>query len=184
MNSTTEKLASVSIGSGEVDRKILIAVDFGTTFSGLAWAQTRRPDVQTTITQWPDATSQGLEGISSDKVPTEIHYTEDGYRWGFQINDEEQRYQWFKLDLDPSQARGTSELARRYAAHKALPPGYDMNADKLITDYLTALRKHAEEYLKNKLPESALRSTMIEYIITYGIVHLNGSVSCQANHRG
>ena len=24
------------------DRKILIAVDFGTTFSGVAWAQTRR----------------------------------------------------------------------------------------------------------------------------------------------
>ena len=168
MTSVTEKFASVSIGSGEqIDRKILIAVDFGTTFSGLAWAQTRRPDVQTTITQWPDATSQGLEGISSDKVPTEIHYTEDGYRWGFQISDEEQRYQWFKLDLDPSQARGTSDLARRYAAHKALPPGYDMNAEKLITDYLTALRKHAEEFLKHKLPESALRSTMIEYIITY-----------------
>lgn len=24
------------------DRKLLIAVDFGTTFSGVAWAQTRR----------------------------------------------------------------------------------------------------------------------------------------------
>ena len=24
------------------DRKILIAIDFGTTFSGVAWAQTRR----------------------------------------------------------------------------------------------------------------------------------------------
>lgn len=28
--------------SEDVDRKILIAVDFGTTFSGVAWAQTRR----------------------------------------------------------------------------------------------------------------------------------------------
>lgn len=27
---------------GTADRKILIAVDFGTTFSGIAWAQTRR----------------------------------------------------------------------------------------------------------------------------------------------
>ena len=27
---------------GMSDRKILIAVDFGTTFSGVAWAQTRR----------------------------------------------------------------------------------------------------------------------------------------------
>ena len=27
---------------GTADRKILIAIDFGTTFSGVAWAQTRR----------------------------------------------------------------------------------------------------------------------------------------------
>lgn len=26
----------------QADRKLLIAVDFGTTFSGVAWAQTRR----------------------------------------------------------------------------------------------------------------------------------------------
>lgn len=29
---------------GTSDRKLLIAVDFGTTFSGVAWAQTRRVD--------------------------------------------------------------------------------------------------------------------------------------------
>lgn len=70
------------------DRKLLVAVDFGTTFSGVAWAQTRRvgplpfpllqmflltapqPDVQTIIIQWPDVASGGLEGVSSDKVPT------------------------------------------------------------------------------------------------------------------
>ena len=36
-------LASLEIEDGGTsDRKILIAVDFGTTFSGVAWAQTRR----------------------------------------------------------------------------------------------------------------------------------------------
>lgn len=54
----------------EPDRKILVAVDFGTTFSGIAWAQTRKPEAQTPIIQWPDATSDSLEGVSSDKVPT------------------------------------------------------------------------------------------------------------------
>lgn len=29
-----------------------------------------QPDVQTIIIQWPDASSGGLEGVSSDKVPT------------------------------------------------------------------------------------------------------------------
>lgn len=97
----------------------------------------------------------------------ELRYNGDSLQWGFQIPDEEPRHQWFKLDLDPSQARGTSELARTYSASNALPPGYDSNTEKLVTDYLTALRKHAENFLKHKLPESALRSTLIEYIITY-----------------
>ncbi|MCJ1392989.1 hypothetical protein MMC18_005861 [Xylographa bjoerkii] len=166
MTSTINDSASLTLSSGGVYRKILIAVDFGTTYSGLCWAQTRRPDVQTPITQWPDSTSQGLEGISSDKVPTELRYGGNSYQWGFQIGDEEQRYQWFKVDLDPSQARGSSELARRYTADKALPPGYDVSAEKLVTDYLTALRKHAENILKHKLPESALKSTLIQYIMT------------------
>ncbi|KAK3175021.1 hypothetical protein OEA41_002267 [Lepraria neglecta] len=80
------------------------------------------------------------------------------------IGDEELRHQWFKLELVPSQTRGTSGLACQYPAHNALAPGYD--AEKLVTDYLTALRKHTERYLKYKVPETALWSTKIEYIIT------------------
>lgn len=58
------------VGKDEPSRKIVMAVDFGTTFSGLAWAQTRKPEVQTAIMQWPDATSGGMEGISNEKVRT------------------------------------------------------------------------------------------------------------------
>lgn len=43
MDKTTSDLSSMSIeDENESDRKLLIAVDFGTTFSGVAWAQTRR----------------------------------------------------------------------------------------------------------------------------------------------
>ena len=35
-----------------------------------------------------------------------------------------------------------------------------------MTDYLTALRKHAEQVLRYKLPESALSSIPIEFVIT------------------
>lgn len=91
MEKITNDLSSLQVeGDSTADRKLLIAVDFGTTFSGVAWAQTRRvcyfkyeihfeicsysqlqqPDVQSVIIQWPDATTGGLEGVSSDKVPT------------------------------------------------------------------------------------------------------------------
>lgn len=40
---TTADFADLGLAEEQSsDRKILIAVDFGTTFSGVAWAQTRR----------------------------------------------------------------------------------------------------------------------------------------------
>ena len=43
MEKVTSDLASLQVeDDSTVDRKLLIAVDFGTTFSGVAWAQTRR----------------------------------------------------------------------------------------------------------------------------------------------
>ena len=37
-----QSTSGLAIEDPTADRKILIAVDFGTTFSGVAWAQTRR----------------------------------------------------------------------------------------------------------------------------------------------
>ncbi|KAL8681934.1 MAG: hypothetical protein Q9186_001942 [Xanthomendoza sp. 1 TL-2023] len=150
----------------EVDRKIVMAVDFGTTYSGLAWAQTRKPEIHSAVIQWPDATSGGLEGMTSDKVPTEIQYNDQGCKWGFQIGDFGQRHQWFKLGLDPTQSRGTSDLAKKFLDPNAAPPAYDHGPEDLTKDYLTALRSHAERVLRHKLPESALESTPVEFIIT------------------
>ena len=97
---------------------------------------------------------------------SEIRYNGKEYLWGFQISDELPRHQWFKLDLDTTSRGGISDLARRFPARTALPPGYNTDVKKLVTDYLTALRQHTDSFLKLKLPEAALRSTAIEYIIT------------------
>ena len=43
LEKATADLSNVNLADdGTSDRKLLIAVDFGTTFSGVAWAQTRR----------------------------------------------------------------------------------------------------------------------------------------------
>ncbi|KAL8786640.1 MAG: hypothetical protein Q9213_002669 [Squamulea squamosa] len=142
-----------------------MAVDFGTTFSGLAWAHTGKPDAHLPVIQWPDATSGGLEGETSDKVPTESRYDDDGYKWGFQIGDTGQRHQWFKLGLDPLQSR-TSTLATTYPDPKAAPPAYGRSHGELTRDYLKALKNHAERILRHQLPASALASTPIVFVIT------------------
>lgn len=88
-------LESLSIS----DRKIIVGIDFGTTYSGVAWAETQRPDRRTTITTWP-VSSTNREGESSDKVPTKLRYTEKETQWGFSIPitaPQNDVIEWFKL---------------------------------------------------------------------------------------
>ncbi|KAI1175764.1 actin-like ATPase domain-containing protein [Nemania sp. FL0916] len=49
--------------------RLIVGVDFGTTFSGVAAVYTSTPDDVEIIKTWP-----GGNGITSDKVPTEISY--------------------------------------------------------------------------------------------------------------
>ena len=99
-------------------------------------------------------------------INSELRYEGEECKWGFQVDDYGLRHQWFKLDLDPSQSRGISDLSRQYPDQHALPPGYNASAEKLCTDYLTSLRKHTEQVLQHKLPSSIIKSTPLEYIIT------------------
>ena len=96
----------------------------------------------------------------------ELKYDGHNYKWGFEIGDTGQRYKWFKLDLDSSQDRALFSMGTKLPDLQALPPGYAVSSEKLATDYLTALRKHAEQVLRYYLPRSALHSTPIEFIIT------------------
>ena len=93
-----------------------------------------------------------------------MKYSGQEFKWGFQIKNLDQRQQWFKLDLDPSQLR-TTTLASKYLDPRKAPPTYNKDAVKTSTDYLSALRKHAEQILRYQLPKSAMISTPIEYIV-------------------
>lgn len=96
-------------------RKLIVGIDFGTTYTGVAWAETRRVCRYTPITAlhdslltspqaddihvidtWPSRLGSH-EGESSVKVPTQLRYTPRGTEWGFQIPPTAERNHWFKL---------------------------------------------------------------------------------------
>ena len=89
-------------------------------------------------------------------------------KWGYQIGDEDKRYEWFKLDLDPLQGRerGRSNLAKKYPSTTALSIGSSVSTETLVIDYLTALRKHVEYVLEQKYTNAVIRNIPIKYIIT------------------
>ena len=105
--------------------------------------------------------------ISTLLIPnSEIKYEGQDFKWGFQIDDLDTRHQWFKLGLDPSRYQEMSEFAATYPDPLALPMADGTSTEKMVTDFLTALRKHAEQILRYKLPASALLSTPLEFVIT------------------
>lgn len=81
------------------ERKIVVGIDFGTTFSGVAWAETQRHDRRSAITSWPISKTT-REGESSEKVPTKLRYSEGNIEWGFTIPPTAppgEIVEWFKL---------------------------------------------------------------------------------------
>lgn len=64
--------------------RIVVGVDFGTTYSAVAWAETSRPAQIEVVTNWP--TSGALVGL---QAPTEISYREGDtstFTWGYNIS--------------------------------------------------------------------------------------------------
>ncbi|KZL82583.1 hsp70-like protein, partial [Colletotrichum incanum] len=156
MSSNMDNFEKLSVS----ERKIVVGIDFGTTYSGVAWAETQRPDRRTAITTWP-ISKIVREGESSDKVPTKLRYAGDEVQWGFSIPitaPQDEVVEWFKLDLDPSlQSMGQAVSSEGRGGR---------NVDKLVTDYISALGDHLRYTLREKLGEQVVKTTPLEFVVT------------------
>lgn len=73
------------------DRRLIVGIDFGTTYTGIGWAQGEYTDGrQWSISDWPS--SLGSEGGSDSlKVPTILRYLNNReIEWGYQVPDDAQ----------------------------------------------------------------------------------------------
>ncbi|KAJ6262976.1 Heat shock protein [Drechslerella dactyloides] len=153
--------------------RLLVGVDFGTTYTGVAYCLSSNNSLSEieTITTWPGS------GGSIEKVPTELAYiSSHGLKWGSEasgshysrgINGHPEIYGRFKLLLDPSICRDVyngPDCGRGIAAHIPLPAS--KTAMQLCTDYLRQLYGHImNNILKKRMPDT-LASTPIEFIFT------------------
>ncbi|KAF6812740.1 Heat shock 70 kDa protein 12B [Colletotrichum musicola] len=101
---------------------LVIGIDFGTTFSGVAWATAAdfAADSVNLVTSWPGT------GREEGKSPTELFYEDDRIFWGYEVPADVDPDRWFKLLLlkeeDLSQELRSSEILLR-ARRKLLIKG-------------------------------------------------------------
>ncbi|KAI5853264.1 hypothetical protein DFP73DRAFT_603959 [Morchella snyderi] len=137
-----------------------VGIDFGTTYSGVAWAHTATPDDINVIQKWPSGGNK-----TSGKVPTELKYSPEypsGYKWGYEVADEIEKLVWIKLLLDPSQDSFSDELLAQTKA--LMPPGKE--PVDLMVDYLGGLKTYTRTVLEGHFGKDFLEITPIEYFLT------------------
>ncbi|OJA20948.1 hypothetical protein AZE42_03492 [Rhizopogon vesiculosus] len=122
--------------------KMSISIDFGTTFSGVAYASSRIESGKIQqILHWPGSFE------TFRKVPTCLLYDDNGQvlAWGLEAKNASAmpgttRCEWFKLFLEPSALRDENAIDPRLPQ---LPPG--KTAMNLIVDFLSCLWEYAKE---------------------------------------
>jgi len=159
METTFEGLSIV-----ESDNKLVIGLDFGTTYSGVAYLFTgvEKPE-PIVVTEWP-----GANGANKFKVPTLIRYEnpkDHSYQWVYELAHSitTDKIEGIKLLIDPDypkplyvpQSNTKAELKRLGK------PAIDVAAD-----YIAALYKHALSKIEAAWPEDYLQMLQKEFVLS------------------
>ncbi|EJP61364.1 Hsp70 family chaperone, putative [Beauveria bassiana ARSEF 2860] len=133
--------------------KVLVAVDFGTTFTSVAYAHTAEAAGPHLLMSWGEG-GDNTEG----QVPTVLRYDNGEmsgpYVWGYRAQrwaqQSERIHEWFKLglcdDFEERRAR-ESELAKLYDSKTAKPPVKGEDCEKLVRDYLVGIKQAVDKKL-------------------------------------
>ncbi|KAK8000514.1 hypothetical protein PG990_013114 [Apiospora arundinis] len=169
-NATNAMKATKASKAPKAIDAVIFGIDFGTTYSGLACGLTNQngrsgqPRVDV-IRDWPAETVYERD---LQKVPTRLHYGDDGQiYWGFNIPDNVEPLQWFKLLLLDE---GDMDNHLRNSEHikKAQNMLNDLGKDAITVtaDYLRLLWNHALGNAKRIKGRGTVESRPFHVILT------------------
>ncbi|KAI0483753.1 hypothetical protein F4859DRAFT_473995 [Xylaria cf. heliscus] len=148
----------------EIEDSLIIGIDFGTTYSGVAWAT--RVDWENKninfITSWPGT------GREEGKVPTELWYDDDEQvSWGYEVPTDANPFRWFKLlllhpeDLDPELRESDFVVRARQMMKES-----GKTAVSLVADYLRLLWEHIMSTIERARGEAVVEALPIHIVLT------------------
>ncbi|KAI4283379.1 MAG: hypothetical protein L6R38_002191 [Xanthoria sp. 2 TBL-2021] len=130
--------------------RIIVSIDFGTTYTAVAWVDASSPNQIKIISNWPTAGQ-----VVGSQVPTEIAYgynDRTSFSWGYNINPKLQKIKWFKLSLELEQ-----DVVE-------LPLG--LTSADVICDFLSAIYKHVMATLHRRVDKEIMRQATVDFTLT------------------
>ncbi|OAA68266.1 hsp70 family chaperone [Niveomyces insectorum RCEF 264] len=142
---------------------LIIGIDFGTTYSGVAWATPYDFEQEqiNLIHSWP-----GM-GLEKGKAPTELYYDDGHISWGYDIPADADPVQWFKLlllkDEDLGYELRNSEYVRRC---RRMLEDTGKTATDLVADYLRLLWEHVIDTICRDRGDAAVDGMTFHVVLT------------------
>ncbi|CAG8479155.1 11587_t:CDS:2 [Ambispora gerdemannii] len=146
-------MSSPSLSCSEKDIRVVVGIDVGSTFSGIAFAETATPEKIETNNDWPERKNE-------PKTNTALQYDEqlNLVKWGFPGLAEKiskkhkltKPVEMIKFQL-VNDSNINDRIATEYKISVSLPPGLD-NV-RVISDYLRELGKVLKNALSTRWPE-------------------------------
>ncbi|OBS23303.1 hypothetical protein FPOA_03852 [Fusarium poae] len=156
--------------TSNLDDLLIIGIDFGTTYSGAAWATVAdiEADGVNIITSWPDT------GVQEGKAPTELFYEHGKTMWGYGIPRDVEPVRWFKLLLLKDE-----DQPREIKGHEYLIKAREMLVDEgkstvdAIADYLRLLWGHVLETIIKARGKNVVEALCFHVVITVPAIWKN-----------
>jgi len=144
----------------EPEEKLVIALDFGTTYSGIAFCFPNQQDTKVaSIMDWPG-------GESAPKVHTLIAYDKkqnNKFSWGASVNRMTDSIIGIKLLLDPTQERPlylpTGNLQRDI---KKLPK----KPVEVAADFIRSIYQHALSEITKQVPKGYMSLCQQKFVLS------------------
>jgi molecular chaperone DnaK (HSP70) len=162
-------------------QRIVIGLDYGTTFTGVAYADSAGTisDI-VLITDWQGTHAQNA---INEKVPSQVAYGDfppNGYSWGNHIPPSTPRQYWTKLQLDKTSTRSRDiqmflallssdfrQMSMDEPDDEGGPPAYPGKEPKdIVTDYLTGVKEHVFSSMKKAFGTALFETCLIDVVIT------------------
>ncbi|KAM7191752.1 actin-like ATPase domain containing protein [Rhypophila sp. PSN 637] len=156
------RLEQLAVTDGD-DDVLVIGIDFGTTFSGAAWATTAdlMSDQINLITSWPGT------GREEGKAPTELFYEDGETMWGYEVPHDTDPVRWFKLLLlDDEDIDGELRSSEFLIRGRRMLRENKKSAEDLVADYLRLLWVHVTESIVKARGASVIDAMTFHIVLT------------------
>ncbi|KAK4079792.1 hypothetical protein Trihar35433_897 [Trichoderma harzianum] len=153
--------------------KLIVGIDYGTTYSGLSFALSNATDFKDIFpwTKYPGSSSHSAE--HSVKAPTRVAFMDenpelDNNAWGYQVEPGMKTYAWTKLLLDKSSLISEYDDPDLYLSSgmdiMQLPKG--RSAKDVATEYLRGMKAMFDDAVKEHLGSHKIEDLPIEFWLT------------------